>query len=151
MRPVADIVELASVAPSVDVDPAEYARLLGYPRGHQLEGRARELAGWARDWYAAHGHPWFYARQAESFELAGDSILIDGVVFTSKRLQSTLAEAGAHSAILVAVGAGLEAEEESHRRWLDEKPDEYFFLEIFGSAVVEHLTTATGARLCDWA
>ena len=44
--PVADIVELAGVAPSVDVDPAEYARLLGYPRGHQLEGRARELAGW---------------------------------------------------------------------------------------------------------
>jgi hypothetical protein len=151
MRPVAEIVELAGIAPTVDVDPAEYARLLGYPRGHQLEGRARELAGWARDWYAAHGHPWFYARQTESFELAGDSILIDGVSFTSKRLQSTLAEAGAHSAILVAVGAGLEAEEESHRRWLDEKPDEYFFLEIFGSAVVEHLTTATGARLCDWA
>jgi hypothetical protein len=151
VRPVTEIVELAGVALAVDVDPAEYARLLGYPRGHQLEGRARELANWARDWYSAHGRPWFYARQAESFDLAGESILIDGVSFTSKRLQSTLNEAGAHSAILVAVGAGLEAENESHRRWLDEKPDEYFFLEIFGSAVVEHLTTATGARLCDWA
>ena len=53
--------------------------------------------------------------------------------------------------ILVAVGAGPEAEEEARRRWEDEKPDEYFFLEIFGSAVVEHLTTAAGARLCDWA
>jgi hypothetical protein len=151
MRPVAEIIELAGTAPAVDVDPSEYARLLGYPRGHQLEGRACELAAWARDWYSAHGRPWFYARQAESFELAGDSILIDGVAFTSKHLQSTLAEAGAHSAILVAVGAGFEAEDESRRRWLDEKPDEYFFLEIFGSAVVEHLTTATGARLCDWA
>jgi hypothetical protein len=151
MRPVADIVELAGVAPSVDVDPAEYARLLGYPRGHQLEGRASELAAWAREWYRAHGRPWFYARQAESFELADDSIVIDSVAFTSKHLKSTLAQAGAHSAILVAVGAGLEAEEESRRRWLDEKPDEYFFLEIFGSAVVEHLNTATGARLCDWA
>jgi hypothetical protein len=151
MRPVADIIELAGAARSVDVDPAEYARLLGYPRGHRLEGRACELAAWAREWYSAHGRPWFYARQAETFELAGDSILIDGMAFTSKRLQSTLAHAGAHSVILVAIGAGLEAEEESRRRWLDEKPDEYFFLEIFGSAVVEHLTTATGARLCDWA
>ena len=53
--------------------------------------------------------------------------------------------------ILVAVGAGLEAEEEAQRRWSEEKPDEYFFLEMFGSAVVEHLTTAAGARLCDWA
>ena len=35
--------------------------------------------------------------------------------------------------------------------WRDEKPDEYFFLEVYGSAVVEHLTTMPGARLCAWA
>ncbi len=113
MREITESVELAGVASAVDVDPAEYARLLGYPRGHQVEGRACELAAWARDWYATHGRPWFYARQAETFELADGSILIDGVAFISKRLHSTLAEAGAHSAILVAVGAGFEAEEES--------------------------------------
>jgi len=129
----------------------EYVRLLGYPRGWVLEGRARELADWARDWYAKNGRPWFYARQAERFEIAGDSIYIDGVSFASKRLQSTLHQAQAHSVILVAVGAGPEAEEEAARRWEDEKPDEYFFLEVFASAVVEHLATATGARLCDWA
>ncbi len=28
---------------------AEYMRLLGFPRGHELEGRALELAQWARD------------------------------------------------------------------------------------------------------
>ena len=33
----------------------------------------------------------------------------------------------------------------------EEKPDEYFFLETFGSAVVEHLITVAGARLCAWA
>jgi hypothetical protein len=151
MRQVAESVELAGMLTEVNVQPAEYARLLGYPRGHQLEGRARELAEWARSWYAEHGRPWFYARRAESFVIAGDCIVIDGVPFTSKRLKSTLQEAGAHSAILVAVGAGIEAEEESRRRWQQEKPDEYFFLEVFGSAVVEHLATATGARLCDWA
>ncbi len=53
--------------------------------------------------------------------------------------------------MLVAVGAGQEAEEESRRLWEDEKPDEYFFLEIFGSAVVEHLTTTIRAHLCSWA
>ncbi len=137
--------------PDVNVAPAEYARLLGFPRGWVLEGRSLELADWARAWYAKNGRPWVYARQAESLEIAGDAIHIDGVSFTSKRLQNTLQQAEAHSVILVAVGAGPEAEEEARRRWEDEKPDEYFFLEMFGSAVVEHLTTVTGANLCDWA
>ena len=151
MRDIAEAVELANTHAELNVLPEEYERLLGYPRGWVLEGRARELADWARDWYAKNGRPWFYARQAESFEIDGDSIHIDGVQFTSKRMQSTLQQAEAHSVILVAVGAGREAEEEAGRRWKDEKPDEYFFLEVFGSAVVEHLATATGARLCDWA
>jgi hypothetical protein len=151
MRDIAEAIELANTHAELNVLPEEYVRLLGYPRGWVLEGRARELADWARDWYAKNGRPWFYARQAESFEIDGDSIQIDGVQFTSKRMQSTLQQAEAHSVVLVAVGAGREAEEEAGRRWKDEKPDEYFFLEVFGSAVVEHLATATGARLCDWA
>lgn len=151
MREVAETIELAGTVAEVSVLPEEYARLLGYPRGWVLEGRARELADWAREWYAQNGRPWVYARQAESFDLAGDSIQIDGIAFGSKRLKNTLEQAEAHSVILVAVGAGPEAEEEAQRRWADEKPDEYFFLEIFGSAVVEHLTTATGARLCAYA
>jgi hypothetical protein len=151
VREVAETIELAGTLSNVSVLPEEYVRLLGYPRGWALEGRARELADWAREWYATHGRPWFYARQAKSFEINGDSIWIDGVQFTSKRLRGTLQQAEAHSAILVAVGAGAEAEEEARRRWENERPDEYFFLEIFGSAVVEHLTTSTGARLCDWA
>lgn len=151
MRPVAERIELAGTPGSVDVLPQEYTRLLGYPRGWTLEGRAADLAQGARDWYAANGRPWFYLRQAESFEIAGDRIQIDGTSFTSKRLQSTLQQAEAHSMILVAVGAGPGAEEEARRRWQEEKPDEYFFLEMYASAVVEHLTTATGARLCDWA
>ena len=151
MREVAEAIELASTVPDVNVLPEEYVRLLGYPRGWVLKGRALELADWAREWYAANGRPWFYARQADSLEIAGDSLLIDGAPFTSKRLRSTLQQADAHSVILVAVGAGPEAEDESHRRWAQEKPDEYFFLEMFGSAVVEHLAANTGALLCDWA
>jgi len=151
MRPVAEMVDLASALPDVNVSQAEYTRLLGFPRDWVLEGRALELAEWARAWYAENGRPWVYARQAESLEIVGESILIDGMPFASKRLQSTLRQAEAHSVILVAVGAGPEAEKEAHRRWEDEKPDEYFFLEMYASAVVEHLTTVTGANLCDWA
>jgi hypothetical protein len=151
MSPVTELLELAGTLPTVGVQPDEYLRLLGYPRGHELEGRARQLANWARDWYAEHGRPWFYARQAETFALTPRHVCIDSVPFTSSRLAAALAQAEADSAVLVAVGAGPEAEEKARQLWTEEKPDEYFFLEIFASAVVEHLTTLTGARLCDWA
>jgi hypothetical protein len=158
MREIAERIEIAGTLEDVRVLPEEYLRLLGYPRGWELEGRALELAGWARNWYAENGRPWFYARQAatfalpaESLALIKDAIEIDRVLFASARLRSTLQQAGAHSGILVAVGAGPEAEEAARRLWADEKPDEYFFLEVFASAVVEHLVTLTGARLCDWA
>jgi hypothetical protein len=143
--------ELAGARVEVDVRPEEYVRLLGYPRGWDLEGRAQELAEQARGWYAENGRPWMYARQAETFAVDSQSLCIDGVRFRSKRLENTLQQAGAHSVILVAVGAGPEAEEVAQRRWADDKPDEYFFLEMYAAAVVEHLTTTTGARLCDWA
>ena len=143
--------EMTDTSPAVNVPPAEYQRLLGYPRGREPEGRAAELAEWASEWYAKNGRPWVYAREAESMEMSGDSTRIAGTPFTGARLRGTLERAGAHSAILAAVGAGPEIEREAQKLWQEEKPDEYFFLEVFGSAVVEHLITMTGARLCAWA
>jgi len=145
------VIALADVRPVVQVDPAEYARLLGYPRGHRLDGRAAVLAAEAEAWYAEHGRPWIFAREAATLALDADGVRIDGRRFASARLRQSLVDAGAHSAVLVAVGAGPELEAEAARRWLDEKPDEYFFLEVYGSAVVEHLVTQAGARLCGWA
>ncbi len=49
------------------------------------------------------------------------------------------------------MGAGPELEQQAQQLWREDKPDEYFFLEVYGSAVVEHLTTVTGAKLCGWA
>jgi hypothetical protein len=142
---------LIDPAPDVQVDDREYIRLLGFPRGHELEGRALELAHWTRTWYAAHGRAWVYARQSQRLTIGPRSIDVDGVSFTSDRLRRMLVQADAHGVVLVAVSAGPEVEREAHRCWLEERPDEYFFLEMFGSAVVEHLTTMTGARLCAWA
>jgi len=151
VRPVRELFELAATPATVDVAPEEYARLLGYPRGYLIEGRARELAEWARSWYAEHGRPWFYARQAESFTLRDGVFCINAAPFRSTRLRETLQQAEAHDAILVALSAGPELEDEAHRRWKSDEPDTYFFLEMYGSAVVEDLITLAGARLCDWA
>ena len=41
MREVAETFELAGTLSNVSVLPEEYVRLLGYPRGCVLEGRAR--------------------------------------------------------------------------------------------------------------
>jgi hypothetical protein len=145
------MIDLVDITKKVDVPLAEFKRLLGYPRGRRLSPGARRLAHWARAWYARHGRPWVFVRPAESLEITTDGITIEGARFTSERLRRMLRNADAHGAFLVAVGAGPEVEREAQRLWHDEKPDEYFFMEMFGSAVVEHLTTMTGARLCAWA
>jgi hypothetical protein len=145
------MIELASTSPDVEVQPAEYKRLLGYPPRRALSPRARRLARWARAWYAEQGRPWTYARQAANLEISAGSVLVDGVPLASGRLQQTLTEADAHGVVLVAVSAGPEIEQEAHRAWQEGKPDEYFFLETFGSAVVEQLATTVGAGLCAWA
>lgn len=150
---VARLLELADPAPAVAVQEAEYRRLLGYPRDHEVAGRAAELMAWARRWYAERGRPWWYARQAERLTVAaaGGRVEIEGAAFVAPRLSDQLAEAGATSALLVAVGAGRACEEEARRLWEEGKPDEYFFLEVYGSAVVEALVAAAAFRLCGWA
>jgi len=77
------MIELLDTLPDINVQPAEYKRLLGYPRERVLSGRARELAEMARAWYAANGRPWVYARQADGISYDNGSILIDGVAFNS--------------------------------------------------------------------
>lgn len=143
--------ELIDRHPPLDVQESEYQRLLGYPRDHVLAGRSRELADRSRDWYALNGRPWIYARLAESLELTGGRLQVDGASFACKRLHHQLGAARAHTAALVAVSAGLQCEERARQLWREDKPDEYFFMEMYGSAVVEHLITAAGGRICDWA
>jgi hypothetical protein len=139
---------IADTTPDTSVHDSEYQRLLGYPRERELEERALELSNDARAWYAEHGRPWVYARQSGHLDISGARVVIDGVSFTSTRLSHALRDAQAESVVLVAVSAGEEVEHEAQRRWKDEKPDEYFFLEVYGSAVVEHLVMMTGAQLC---
>jgi len=145
------MIEFADTSPDTQVVEAEYLRLLGYPHGHPPSDRARDLAAWARNWYACNGRPWLYARQTSALELQNGALRIEGAAFHSDRLLRTFEESQAHAAVLAVVSAGPEAECEAQRLWSEEKPDEYFFLETYASAVTEHLITLLGARLCQWA
>ena len=143
--------ELIDIHPDVNVLEAEYVRLLGYPRNHVLEGRPQVLAQWAREWYQQNGKPWVYARKLRTLEADRDRLRLEGIPFVSNRLCDQLVDAGADGAFVAAVSAGKECEEMAHRLWLEDKPDEYFFLETYGSAVVEYLIANTGFRFCEWA
>jgi hypothetical protein len=143
--------ELIDNNPDINVKESEYKRLLGYPHHYEIEGRAHELADWARQWYTENGHPWVYAINIADLDLSNQKLRIDNIEFSSKKLHSQFEKAGVHGTMLVAASAGKECEEKARELWLEGKPDEYFFLEVFGSAVVEHLITTTGFRFCDWA
>ena len=139
------MMELVDTSPAIHVAAAEYHRLLGYPPGRELSERALELEAETRAWYAAHGRPWLYARESADLKMSGAAMEIEGVPFSVQPF------APAEGAILVAVGAGPELEEQAQHLWTEGKPDEYFFLQVFGAAVVEHLMALAGRRLCEWA
>jgi hypothetical protein len=145
------MMEWTGIHPGVEVREDEYQRLLGYPPGHALDGRSLELREWALGWYARHGHPWVYAREAGSVAANGRSVNIEGERFQSVALRRRFERAAADCAVLAAVSAGAEIELEAQRLWREERPDEYYFLEVLGSAVVERLTEMAGERLCEWA
>src|SRR3984957_16300869 len=139
------------IEPRLNVLEAEFLRLLGFPPGHEVGERPRELADWARRWYAEHGRPWIFARSAEGLEIVDNNIYLGGTEFFSERLVAQLRAAKAHDAMLVAVSAGAECETYARECWEQGRPDEYFFLEMFGSAVVEYLVTHAAGRVCGWA
>ncbi len=142
--------ELTDTKPDINVKEEEYKRLLGYPHNYELEGRARELADWARQWYNENGSPWIYAVQTD-LNILNEKIQIGNTLFSAKKLLNQFIEAQVDRAMLTIVSAGSECEVEARRLWLEGKPDEYFFLEVYGSAVVEHLITTIGFRFCEWA
>ena len=142
---------LTETNPPVEIQEAEYQRLLGYPKHRPLEGRARELADGAQKWFSENGRPWIYAREISALEMRDGKVRIGGTDFSSKKLREIFVEAQAHSVVLAAVSAGQECEAHARELWNDDKPDEYFFLETFGSAVVEQLVTLTSGRICGWA
>lgn len=149
-RMVRPMFELLDTRPNIDVRDEEYERLLGYPKDHALGEREAELAAQARDFYTRNGKPWIYVREVELFR-SERALRLDGVRFDSQHLSALLEQQDAARAMLVAVSAGRSCEERARRLWEESKPDEYFFHEVFGSAVVEHLVAGASGRICSLA
>jgi hypothetical protein len=140
------------------LDPAELAaavgerellRLLGMPRGRELEGELRARAEAARAWYATHGRPYLAARRVEVHGLESAGVrLTDGTRLRSARLAQSLREARGHAVIVLAVSAGREVAEEVTRAWAGDRPDDAYFLDRFAVAVTEALVLQAAGGLC---
>jgi hypothetical protein len=141
--------EICDMSPKVRVERAEYLRLLGYPRGHVMSERAQCLALEAAAWYADRGKPWIYTRRCSAVRAAPDALLLDGTCFRGPGLQRVLREVS--GAFVVAASAGLEVDQHARGLWDDDRPDAYFFLETYASAVVEALVGVVRERLGAWA
>ena len=137
--------------PDLNIQEREYKRLLGFPHDFEFDGRPRELADQARTWYHQHGRPWIVVRTADEFSLDSGRVSVDGDSLVSPELFSHLAASRAEGAAFAAVSAGPECEEHARELWSEGKPDEYFFLEVYGSAVAEHLIAQAAFLLCEWA
>ncbi len=142
---------LTDTQPQVIVPEAEYQRLLGYPKHRPLEDRARELAEAAQKWFLENGRLWICARETPPPAVQEEDLRIGGTLFSSRRLREIFSESGARRAVLVAVSAGEGCEDHARALWKQGKPDEYFFLETLGSAVVEQLLVMASERICGWA
>ena len=138
--------------PHVQVQPAEYLRLLGYPaRPRARRPRARPRRGRACLVRGARASLDVRARSAGRARMAPRPCAWKASAFTARALGERFTQSEAGGAVLAALSAGPELEAEAQRRWRDERPDEYYFLEVLGSAVVERLAVMAGARLCAWA
>ena len=149
-HPLHSGLEFLDTHPPVAILESEYRRLLGYPKDHVPGERVEELAAWARQWFTTHGRPWMYLRETK-LSVSNEGLLLDGTGFRSKQLHEHLRQTGAERAVLVVASAGAECEEYARQLWQEAKPDEYFFLEVYGSAVVEHLVASLSGRICDLA
>jgi hypothetical protein len=142
-------VQPSAASLAAEIDTAEYARLLGLPRGRPLSGDLAERARAARAWYAERGEPWVAARRTGIARLDRDEVALDnGHVFASRTLADRLREGAAHGLVALAVTAGGRVDEESRRLWEQERPDEAYFLDRFGACVAERLVSWAAVWIC---
>ena len=132
-----------------DVEPQELKRLLGMPRNRPLDGELAARAEGARSWFAAAARPRILARRAEVAGIEGDRVRLAGTgELAGRALVERLAAGRAHAALAVAITAGAEIDAETDRLWASDRPDEAYFLDRLGTAVVEQLALRATTWLC---
>ena len=131
------------------VGERELLRLLGLPRGRELEGELRTRSDAARGWYARYGRPFVATRKVEAQDLTATGVVLsDGSELRSARLAEGLRVARGHAVLVAAVSAGREVAAEVARAWAEGRPDEAYFLDRFAAAVTEELVRQASGAEC---
>lgn len=131
------------------VSQRELLRLLGLPRGRELDGDAAARADAARAWYLAQGRPFAASRRLDVLDLVESGLrLADGTELRSPDLAASLRATLGHAVVVLAVSAGREVAAEVSRLWSADRPDEAFFLDRFATAVTEALVLWASGALC---
>lgn len=132
-----------------EIDAEELSRLLGLPRHRELDGELAERAAWARAWYAERGTPYARVHRYAIVELAEQSVLLeDGRRLSGRGLAEHLRRYQAHGLAAIAVSAGDAMDAACAALWREGRPDEGYFLERLGAAVVERLLLRTTLEFC---
>lgn len=131
------------------VSERELRRLLGLPRGRELDGDIGALAGGARAWYAAHGRPFAASGRADVADLPPAVVrLASGTELRSPDLSAGLRATRGHAVVALAVSAGREVAAEVSRLWAEDRPDQAFVLDRFATAVTEALVLWASGAIC---
>ncbi len=130
------------------VSDADYARLLGYPPGKPIEGRAAEVAEASRQWLARHGRPWTRWRVLSVERVDRDAVVVEGgAALRSRPLARGVSDHRCDRVAAVAASAGPEIDEEARELWDSGRPDEAYFLQRLAAAVVEASVAGAVRRL----
>lgn len=131
------------------VSERELLRLIGMPRGRELEKDLRERADTARAWYAANGHPFAASARIGVRELSAAVVrLANATELRSPDLAASLRATRGHAVVVLALSAGREVAAEVGRLWADDRPDEAFFLDRFATGVTEALVLWAAGSVC---
>lgn len=139
--------EILQTAPTVAVLSSEYRRMLGYPVVRQPSVRAADHIEAITAWFAEHGRAWTY-RVEVAVECRVDQLWLAGKPFPSPALHAFCARHGVTRMWATAVSPGPEIVNRAHEQWIAGHPDEYFFAEVYGSAVAESLLTGLAGEIC---
>lgn len=132
----------------IKVKDSELHRLLGYPSNHEISEAAKELITWAAEWYDEYGKPWMTRIEVDVYFDQDAQMGLDDVSVSSEEVTRRFSLAGVEKGFVIAASGGIEADQEIKRLWKEGYVDQYYFLEMYSTAVVEELILSAAADVC---
>ena len=141
---------LSAVSLTFDPDTQQhFYRLLGYPTGHQPEGRAKEGIEAALHWYQHHGDPEAHTHLAGIESIDRDQVQLEaGFTLRSSVLANRLQRLEASSLVVAGMTAGARVDQKTAEHFEQGRPDAGWALDRVAAATVRQLTRYLQAALC---